>query len=192
MKVFIPGNPIQNGPISRQEYIQLLEAVRAMARAMDVQAQGGLSASWGPGGLAISAPSGSRSTPEGTQATSSHPFQVTTYTSSGSVVIGVAAGVVNNALQIAKTQLSYTSPMYPAVAVVFTINADGTVVPSSASLVTNKVPTDPHVVISGSAVTVYCFLAKVETVSGASTVQQWLTGNFFVSPLGYQKQLWYA
>lgn len=192
MKVFIPGNPIQNGPISRQEYIQLLEAVRAMARAMDVQTQGGVSASWGPGGLAISSSTGSRSTQEAAQY-ASHPFKVTTYTSSGSVVIGVAAGVVNNALQIAKTQLSYTSPMYPAVAVVFTINADGTVVPSSASLVTNKDPsTDPHIVISGSSVTVYCFLAKVETVSGASAVQQWLTGNFFVSPLGYQKQLWYA
>lgn len=190
MKFFIPDNP-PPGPISRQAYIQLLDAVRAIARAMDVKTQGSLSASWGPGGLAIA--SGPSAAKPKSVAEAVHPFQVTTYTSSGSVVIGVAAGVVNNALQIAKTQLSYTSPMYPAVAVVFTINADGTVVPSSASLVTNQDPsTDPHIVISGSSVTVYCFLAKVETVSGASTVQQWLTGNFFVSPLGYQKQLWYA
>lgn len=106
----------------------------------------------------------------------------------------IKGGVVNNAINIANSSgLALSGTCWPAVKVTFTIATDGTVTPTAAVFDITKNPSsDDHITIDGTTCYAWVFLAKVTVSAGVATVQQWVVGNFFVIPLGKQKQIWYA
>lgn len=126
-----------------------------------------------------------------------HPFKIRVYTDETETKrVSIRAGIVNNTLEVAAQDFSFPgspNPFYPAIYVSFTLNSDGTVIPDDFDVTNQYDPgTSAHVTISGSTVTVACFIGKVSTTNGVTTVEQWITNNFFVIPLGMQKQMWYA
>lgn len=120
-------------------------------------------------------------------------FEVSCVSDSG-LSLYIKGGVVNNALTVADSSaISFSATCWPAVKVTFSIAADGTVIPTGAEFdISRNADTDPHISISGSTCYAWVFLAKVTVADGVPSVAQWVNGNFFVLPLGLQKQVWYA
>lgn len=193
-RIYSLPNFREGQPLSARDLNRLVEAIRDIDSRMRISVSGGLSASWGEA-LCIGA--SQRPSQVASESVVSHPFQITIRTVNDVEQIFIRGGVVNNAIEIAGDTNGTTppqNPCYPAVSMGFTINSDGTVLLTSASVTLQYTPSGSHVTINGGSCQMFVFLGKVYTPEGMTglAVDQWITGNFFAIPLGTQKQVWYA
>lgn len=112
--------------------------------------------------------------------------------------VRVRSGVVNNNAEIQESFVTIgAGSTYLYVQAEFTINTDGTVeldreatanngVQAASSLVNEHVQAD----FAAHTCRVYCYIAEVTKDGDTVEIDQWINGNFFVSPLGYEKQIW--